>query len=196
MIILYAIIGLIVLAVVVANLYLAAAGKEEIVVDTSAPFEVEKKDDESIVISKKLAYRNEGKQCATIMAALVRPQLPYEQYDGIEARGKMDRELYPRETKDGASGRRIHREDDYFEAVILEKKGSASKEDKLNLYALVQLKARKGMKLEEALTKMVDVPLDIIWQETGRTPWHYRKVQVILSAGEIAKLAGVTLKLD
>ena len=66
----------------------------------------------------------------------------------------------------------------------------------LNVYAKVKLTARKGMSLDEALSKMVDLPLDVIWQETGRTPWHYRKVQLILPAEEIAKLAGVTLKLD
>ena len=193
---LYVIIGLIVLAVVVARLYLCVAGVEDIVVDTSAPFVVEEKTAEHIVIIKQLAFRNEGKQCATLMDAFVRPQLPYEQYDGIEAHGCMDRELYPREAKDGQAGERIRREDNYFEAVIIQKKGDPSHEDKLNLYAMVELKPRKGMTLDEALTKMVDVPLDCIWQETGRRPWHYRKVQCILTAEEIAKLAGVQLALD
>ena len=42
---------------------------------------------------------------------MVRPQLPYEQYDGIEARGKAE--------LDGAK-----REDDYFEAVLIQKQES------------------------------------------------------------------------
>ena len=46
---LYVIIGLIVLAVVVARLYLCVAGMEDIVVDTSAPFVVEEKTAEHIV---------------------------------------------------------------------------------------------------------------------------------------------------
>ena len=43
---------------------------------------------------------------------------------------------------------------------------------------------------------MVDLPLDVIWMETGRTPWHYTKVRLTLSAEEIAKLAGVELVKD
>ena len=96
MTVLYAIIALIVAAVIVAKLYLCIAGKEKIVVKTDAPFVVESQTDDAIVISKKLTFVNEGKQCATIMDALVRPQLPYEQYDGIEARGKAEREGEPR----------------------------------------------------------------------------------------------------
>lgn len=180
------IVGLLVAAVIVvllAKLILCALGKEDIRVKTDAPFELVSKDGNSMVIQKKLTYYNEGKQCATLMDAFVRPLLPYEQYDGIEARGKAEREGYPRE-------------DDYFEAVLIQKKGDRNHEDVLNVYAKVKLTARKGMSLDEALTKMVDLPLDVIWQETGRTPWHYRKVQLILPAEEIAKLAGVTLKLD
>lgn len=196
MTVLAVIIGIIVLAVIVAKLYLCAAGMEEVVVDTSAPFVVEEQTEEHLVISKKLVFRNKGKQCATLMDAFVRPQLPYEQYDGVAARGKMDRELYPRESKTQAVGERIRRIDDYFEAVLIQKQGDPSGEDQLNLYAMVELTPRKGLSIEAALTKMVDLPLDIIWQETGRRPWHYRKVQLILPAEEIAKLAGVQLALD
>ena len=178
MTVLYVIIGLIVAAVIVAKLYLCIAGKEKIVVKTDAPFVVESQTDDAIVISKKLTFVNEGKQCATIMDALVRPQLPYEQYDGIEARGKAERE------------------DDYFEAVLIQKLGDANHEDKLNIFAKVKLTPRKGMTLREALSHMVDLPLDVIWMETGRTPWHYTKVRLTLSAEEIAKLAGVELVKD
>ena len=183
MTVLYVIIGLIVAAVIVAKLYLCIAGKEKIVVKTDAPFVVESQTDDAIVISKKLTFVNEGKQCATIMDALVRPQLPYEQYDGIEARGKAEREGAPRE-------------DDYFEAVLIQKKGDRNGEDVLHIFAEVKLTARKGLSLRDALTHMVDVPIDFIWMETGRTPWHYTKVRLTLSAEEIAKLAGVELVKD
>ena len=170
-------------AILLSDALLAILGKEKVVVDTSAPFEKESEDEHSIVITKKLTYRNIGKQCATIMDAIVRPLLPYEQYDGIEARGKAEREGFPRQ-------------DDYFEAVLIQKKGDKNGEDRLNVFAKVKLTARKGMSLKEALSHMVDLPLDIIWQETGRTPQHYTKVQIILTAEEIAKLAGVTLAED
>ena len=43
---------------------------------------------------------------------------------------------------------------------------------------------------------MVDLPLDFIWLETGRTPCHYRKSRLVIPAEEIAKLAGVALAQD
>ena len=183
MTVLYVIIGLIVLAVVLAKLYLAAAGIEDIRVDTSAPVVVESQDEDSIVLSKQLNFYNEGKQCATIMDAICRSQLPYEQYDGIEVRGKAEREGEPRE-------------DDYFEAVLIQKKGDRNGEDKLNLFAKVKLTPRKGADLKAALAHMVDLPLDFVWMETGRTPWHYRKIRLVFTAEEIAKLADVQLVQD
>ena len=175
---------IVILAVMIlSDLLLAALGKEKVVVDTSAPFKKVSMDDESLVIEKELTFRNEGKQCATIMDAIVRPLLPYEQYDGIEARGKAEREGAPRE-------------DDYFEAVLIQKKGDKNGEDKLHIFAKIRLTARKGLSLAEALSHMVDVPIDFIWMETGRTPWHYTKVRFTLTAEEIAQLAGVTLAKD
>ena len=183
MTIVYVIVGLIVLAVLAAKLYLAAAGIEDIRVDTSAPVVVEAQDDNSIVLSKKLNFYNEGKQCATIMDAICRSQLPYEQYDGIEVRGKAEREGEVRE-------------DDYFEAVIIQKKGYKGGEDSLNIFAKIKLTPRKGMSLDEALSHMVDLPVDFIWQETGRAVQHYNKLRIEITAEEIAKLAGVQLVKD
>ena len=108
---------------------------------------------------------------------MVRPQLPYEQYDGMEARAKAELE--------GAA-----REDDYFEAVLIQKQES------IFIHAMVRLTARKGKSLQEAVAHMVDLPLDIIYMETGRTPWHYSKVRVILTAQELSSLTGVELADD
>jgi len=168
---------------VLGRLVLASLGKENVVVKTDAPFVKEQMDEQSIVLSKELTFLNEGGSCATIMDAIVRPLLPYEQYDGIEARGKAEREGEPRE-------------DDYFEAVLIQKKGDAKGEDVLHIFAKLKFLPRKGMTLEEALSHMVDIAVDVIWQETGRMPYHYEKVQLKLSAEEIAQLAGVTLAKD
>ncbi len=169
--------------ILMSNAYLAYVGLEDIRVDTSSPVELESKDDNSLVLSKKLRFYNEGKQCATIMDAICRSQLPYEQYDGIEVRPKAEREGEVRE-------------DDYFEAVIIQRKGYKGGEDSLNLYAKIKLTPRKGMSLTEALSHMVDLPVDFIWQETGRTPQHYKKIRLEITAEEIAKLAGVQLVKD
>lgn len=181
--VLYVVAGLIVLAVLAAALYLKAAGKEDIRVDDREPLTVESCEGNRLVLSKKLRFYNEGKQCATIMDAICRSQLPYEQYDGVAVRGKAEREGEPRE-------------DDYFEAVLIQKKGDAHGEDTLNLFAKVELTPRKGMDLKTALSHMVDLPLDFIWMETGRTPWHYRKIRLVIPAGELARLADVQLAQD
>ena len=183
MTVLYVILGLIILAVVFVQLYLAVVGKEKVTVHTGAAWELEAKEENRLVLKKKLIFANEGKQCATIMDAMVRSQLPYEQYDGIEVRPKAEREGEVRE-------------DDYFEAVIIQKKGYKGGLDSLNLFAKIKLTPRKGMSLEEALSHMVDLPVDFIWQETGRAVQHYNKLRIEITADEIAKLAGVTLVKD
>ena len=132
MIVLEIIVGLIVLAVIAAKLYLAVAGKEKVVVHTEerTPFVVESQDDTSMVLSSKVRF------------------------------------------------------------VLIEHQES------MNVIVKVKLTARKGLDLKTALTHMVDLPLDLIYMETGRTPWHYSKVRIVLKAAEIAKLAGVTLVRD
>ena len=145
----------ILIVICVTKLVLAYLGLEDIRVDTSSPVELLSKDENSLVLSKKLHFYNEGKQCATIMDAICRSQLPYEQYDGIEVRAKAEREGEVRE-------------DDYFEAVIIQKKGDTAGEDSLNVFAKIKLTPRKGMSLDEALSHMVDLPVDFIWKETGR----------------------------
>ena len=178
------IILIVILAVLIlSDLLLAMMGKEQIVVDTSAPFTKVSQDEGSLVIEKQLTFRNVGKSCGVLMDAIVRPQLPYEQYDGIEARGKAEREGAPRE-------------DDYFEAMLIEKKGNAKGADVQHIFAKLKFTPRNGRTLEDALSHMVDVPIDFIWMETGRTPWHYTKVRFTLTAEEIAQLAGVTLAKD
>ena len=52
------------------------------------------------------------------------------------------------------------------------------------------------MSLDEALSHMVDLPVDFIWQETGRAVQHYNKLRIEITAEEIAKLAGVQLVKD
>ena len=104
-----------------------------------------------------------------------------EQYDGIDARGKAELSEAPRE-------------DDYFEAVLIQRKGDSP--DKLDIWAKIALAPRKGLSLEEALAHMVDIGVDFIWMETGRTPWRYRKVRLEMTAEDIARLAGVTLVKD
>ncbi len=187
---LYVIVGIYLLCVIGINIFFYIEGNEKVVVNVKerTPFALVKRTEDSITFSTKIEFVNEGKQCATIMDAIVRPQLPYEQYDGIDARGRAEREGAPRE-------------DDYFEAVLIERRGKTNskdgkKLDRIYINAEVTLRPRKGLGLEEALSHMVDLPLEVIYMEVGRTPWRYSKVRVVLTAEEIAKLSGVTLVDD
>lgn len=170
---------LLIVCIVVIKLYLASVGEEKVVPRTGSrtPFQVEEMTGDSITLRSKIEFANEGKQCATIMDAIVRPLLPYEQYDGIEARGKAELEGAPRE-------------DDYFEAVLIQRGES------IQIYAEIKLIARKGMDIKTALQHMVDLPMDVVYMETGRNPWKLSKVRIILTAPELAKLAGVELADD
>ena len=163
------------LCIIAVKLFFAKEGTEEIVVKLAerTPLEVTAQDEKSVTLVTKLEFANVGKQVGTIMDALVRPLVPYEQYDGLEVRGRAEREGAPRE-------------DDYFEAVLIEAGES------IFVKAYVTLTARKGRSIKEAAAHMVDFPVELIYQETGRRPWRYSKVTIPVRAVEVAALVGVT----
>ena len=167
------------LCIIVVKLFFVKEGTEEVVVKLAerTPLEVTAQDEKSVTLVTKLEFANVGKQVGTIMDALVRPLVPYEQYDGLEVRGRAEREGAPRE-------------DDYFEAVLIE----AGKSIFVKVY--VTLTARKGRSIKEAAEHMVDFPVELIYQETGRRPWRYSKVTIPVRAAEVAALVGVTLADD
>lgn len=165
---------------VTGAVWLYLRGREEKVVpklDSRTPFKVEARDAKSITLSTTIEFRNEGTQSAMIVDAICKPQLPFEQYDGMDVRGKAEREGVPRE-------------DDYFEALVIEHQQSA------RLVAKVTLTARKGMSLKEAAAHMVDFPIEFIYREVGRNPMRWSIARVILTAEELAKLVGVKLVKD
>jgi len=129
---------------------------------------------EHLVIGATIPFANEGKQCGTIMDAFLRVPLPYEQYDGALVRGKVELAGAPRE-------------DDYFEAVLIQK------HSRIHLILKVSIEGRRGNSLEEAIAHLPDLRLDLIYQETGRIPAHYSKVMLKVAAQEIADLAGIAI---
>ena len=176
---------IVVVLCLLVKLYLCHAGTEIIVplVDSRTAFKAEEITDNSMVLTTDIGFENQGKQCATIMDALLRPQLPYEQYDGVELKGHVELTTAPRE-------------DDYFEAYIVQAKGYKGGLDKATLKAQIKLTARHGMNIKEALAKLPDFNYLLIWLETGRRVAHYRQVRVPVLAQDIAKLAGVELVQD
>ena len=92
-------VAVVVLLAGLVKLYLCHAGTEIIVpqVESRSRLAVDEQTEDSLTISTVIEFVNDGKQCATIMDALVRPQLPYEQYDGLEPRGHAALVTAPRE---------------------------------------------------------------------------------------------------
>lgn len=163
-------------AIIFIKLYLRYLGKEEVVVTPASEFTLLEKDETRVAIQKEISFKNEGKSCATIMDVICRPQLPFEQYDKIEAWGLVERNGAPRE-------------DDYFESVLIQKKGEEP--DEITICAKVILIGRKGLNINEALKEMPDINIDFIWLETGRTPCNYKKIILRLSGDEVRRLANV-----
>ena len=160
-------------------IFLKKRGQEKVVpkLQTRTPFKIVSRDEKSVTLSTMIEFRNDGTQSAMLVDAICHPLLPFEQYDGISVRGKVEREGKPRE-------------DDYFEALVIEHQES------VNLIETITLTARKGMTLEEAVSRMVDFPIELVYREVGRTPMHWSIARVVLTAEELAKLTGVTLVKD
>ncbi len=173
---LHLLIAVVFIVYVGVKLLFAYLGTEVIVPKTEemTPFSVVERTPERLVIGATIPFANEGKQCGTIMDAILRVQLPYEQYDGALVRGKVEINGVPRE-------------DDYFEAVLIEKK------QRINLSLKLSIEGRNGHTLDDAIAHIVDFRMDLIYLETGRTPAHYSKVLLKMTAAEIAALAGVAL---
>ena len=155
-------------------------GREEKLVpklESRTPFEIVSRDAKSVTLATTIEFRNEGTQSAMIVDAICHPLLPFEQYDGMDVRGKAEREGVPRE-------------DDYFEALVIEHKQS------VKLVAKVILTARKGRSLEDAAMQMVDFPIEFLYREVGRHEMHWSMARVFLPAEELAKLLGVHLIQD
>ncbi|MBQ5759529.1 MAG: hypothetical protein IIV92_05400 [Schwartzia sp.] len=142
--------------------------------DTEKKFAKASRDEDSVTIRRRLTFRNRGKQAAVVSDCIARTQLPYEQYDGIEARGRVERVGEPRE-------------DDYFEAVIVDPHKS------IDIDVFITLKARKGQSLEFALSRMVDMPIDIIYTTFSRRPYKLLKDRIVMTAQEAADSVGVKL---
>ena len=172
-------IGLLFAFILILRLFVSSEKNSKIVVRTecATPFVLEKMTETEAEFSSEVIFENVGGQFATIMDCFARPQLPFEQYDGVLPRGKVE-----------VLGR--SREDDYFEATLI------GRHDKLTVLVKVTLTARKGMDIKSALSRMVDLPIDVVYTELGRRPWRLGKFRVVLTAEKISSLTGVALVDD
>lgn len=149
-------------------------GKLVFDIKNKSPWQVININEDKMVIATTLEVKNIGKQCATITDLSLRPQLPFEYFDNVDIWGKGEVEGVPRE-------------DFYFEAIILQKQNT--KDDRLNLKLILNIKARKGLSIKEATDKMVDFPVDIIYSHFSRYPITISKETIFISGEEIKNLA-------
>lgn len=181
--VLLTIVAVIIVLWAVVKLYFAHLGTEVIEVTPQGELTVDAQDAYSVTIGQLVEFANVGKQCGVVMDAFVRPQLPFEQYDGLDARGHAERVD-------------CHREDDYFEAYIVQKQGYKGGADKFTMRAQVKLTARKGMTIQEAVAKMPDFTFQLIWQEFGRNPASFKQLRLTAEAEKVAALLGVQHEED
>lgn len=146
-------------------------GNAKIVVraDERTPLVLEKLTESSALLSCEVEFANEGKQCATIMDCYTRHLLPYEQYSGVQLFSKAELVGAPRE-------------DDYFEAVLIQRGES------IKVAVKIGLVDRTNRGIRAALAEMVDFPVDLVYQSVTRDPWRIDKVRLDVTAQEIARL--------
>lgn len=177
--VLYVVLGVIVLLVVAIKAFFVKQGDAKLIIysEKRTPLVVEDMTSDKVVLVSEIEFHNAGTQASVITDCLARTLLPFEQYDGIDARGKVERSDAPRE-------------DDYFEAYIIEPKES------MTAHVVITLTARKGMDIHEALSRMVDLPTEIIYTALSRRPPAIYKFRVVFTAEEIAKAADIELVED
>lgn len=169
----------VVLVIFAVKMFMAKQGDAKLIIctDTRTPLVLEEMSETQAVLTSHIDFKNDGTQAPTVTDCFARPLLPFEQYDGIDVRAKVERLDEPRE-------------DDYFEAYIIEP------HDKTTLNVKITLTARKDMSIREALSRMVDFPIDIVYTAISRRPFAIFKTRVYFTAEEIAKAADVKLVED
>lgn len=172
-------IGLVVVTVLAAKIFVASQGDAKLIICTEkrTPLILDEMTDEQAVLTSRAEFRNDGSQAPTVIDCFARTLLPFEQYDGVDVRGKVECSEAPRD-------------DDYFEACIIEP------HDSIFINITLTITARKGMNIKEALSKMVDVPTDIYYSAITRRPYALFKKRVVFTAEEIAGAADVRLVED
>ncbi len=130
-----------------------------------SPWTVERMDRTHAVLTCTVPVKNAGKQNGTLMDAFVRPYLPEEQYDRAGVRAILMDTARPRE-------------DDYWEALIVEPGKTVELRVKLTLTA------KTGSILQD-LEHFPDLPMDIIWQAVGRSDWAYEKARIRLEQDDL-----------
>lgn len=149
-------------------LFIARQGDAEFefLVDQRTDFKLEELSGNRAVFSCVVPFVNKGTQDGTIMDCFTRHLLPQEQFDAVEAFSRL--ELESRRRSDG-----------YFEALIV------PKTDGNAVIVTVAFAAKQG-DIRQALTGMVDMPVEIYFQVVARGKWYVDKQRIVMMADEVA----------
>lgn len=174
--ILYGVIGAALILAGLIYLFIMWEGNAvfEVRTESRSPFVLDELTKDSVTVKTKVEFANTGKQCGTIMDCYVRHLLPYEHFDGVKVYAKAELEDAPRP-------------DEYFEATLIQRQSS------IQVWVKITLTARKCDDIKAALTEMVDMPVDLVYQYVARRPWAIDKKRIVLTAAELAALTGITL---
>ncbi|MDU2064136.1 MAG: hypothetical protein E6713_04770 [Sporomusaceae bacterium] len=157
---------LIILFIAAVWLYIARQGDAEFVflVEEHTPWIVEDLDDRSVTFTAKVPFINKGRQGGTIMDAYTRHLLPCEQYDAVTVQSQLTSEA-------------MFRTDGYWESVIFTPNEGG------RAIVTVKLTAKEGT-IQAAMTDMVNMPVEIVYQIVARSDWYITKNRLLFVAEE------------
>lgn len=167
--------GLLALAV---WLYIARQGDAEFefMVDQRNDFSLISETEDTATFVCTVPFINKGTQDGTIMDAYTRHLLPYEQFDEVAVQSRLELESAPRT-------------DGYFEALIVPKGTGQA------VIVTVEFVAKNGT-IREALSKMVDMPVDVVYQIVARSFYYINKNRLVMTADEIVGALGISRAAD
>lgn len=160
-----AFLGLVFLALA---LFIWKQGDAEFVFETDkrSQLVLEQETADQMGFSFSVPFRNRGSQQGTLMDVFVRPWIPMEQFSAAELTTLVTVESTPRS-------------DGYWEATLFPNEKMESD------VAVIKLKFRtSGGDIRQAMDKMVDLPLNIIYQVVARAEWYLSKTMLELPVEE------------
>jgi hypothetical protein len=149
-------------------LYIWKQGDADFVFDTDkrSQLVLEQETADQMVFSFSVPFRNRGSQQGTLMDVFVRPWMPQEQFSAAELTTQVTVASCPRN-------------DGYWEATLFPNEKLESD------VAVIKLKFRtSGGDIRQAMDKIVDLPLNVIYQVVARAEWYLSKTMLELPVEE------------
>ncbi len=163
------ILSLVLIVIIAVWLYIVRQGDAELkfIVEQRTDFGLVDSSEKTATFATKVPFVNRGPQDGTIMDAFPRHLLPKEQYDKVKIHSQLTLAEMPRD-------------DGYWEAIIIFAGTGGS------IIITVEFTAKEG-NIREALSDMVDMPIEIVYQVVGRKNYYITKARLVMTADEIKR---------